>query len=117
VAAARQEVANLTDLDYRHAGDGVDAILGLATGSFRQQFSSTEAGFRTVLISGQVESRGQITQAAVASTAPGAIRVLVAAKAVVSNTAAKNETRLYRIAVTTVPSQGRWLVSDMDFVS
>lgn len=117
VAAVRQEVLNLTNLDYRRATPDVDAILALATGSFQQQFSSTQAGFRTVLMSGQVVSKGQITETGVASESPGSVRVLVAARAVISNTSAANEARVYRIAVTAIPSQGRWFISDMDFIS
>jgi Mce-associated membrane protein len=120
VAVARQEVSNLTNLDYRHSAADVSGILDLATGSFRQQFASTQSGFRTVLMTGQVVSKGQIAQTAVSSAGsagPDSVRVLVAARAVISNTSAKGEDRAYRISVTAVQSQGRWLVSDMNFVS
>jgi Mce-associated membrane protein len=114
---ARQMVVNLTTLKQATAQQDIARLLQGATGQFRQQFGDASGSFQTVLHQAQVDSTGQVKEAAIESSDDQKASVLVAASATVKNTEApQGQSRVYRMRVSMEHSGDSWLVSNVEFV-
>jgi Mce-associated membrane protein len=116
-AVAKQEVINLTSLDFNKAKEGVQRILDNATGEFRDDFQRRADDFASVVKDSKAVTEGSVAAAAVESMGKDSAVVLVLANERVTNIAgAKDERRSFRFRVSVVRDGDQMKVSKVDFV-
>lgn len=93
------------------------ALLANSTGSLRSQMSQYAGIFQEVLATQKVSSSGLIVQSGVTSLHGETASVLVAANATVTDADGKTSVRQYRMRATVTRVEGRWLVSNLEFVA
>ena len=118
-AAARQGVVTLTSLDFEHAKEGVQNIIDVSTGSFKDDFVKMADDFTKVVQESKVVSQGSVQADAVdlnTMTDDSAV-VLIASTSEVTNAAgAKQEPRKYRLIVTVARDRGQLKLSKVEFL-
>jgi len=118
-AAARQGVVTLTSLDFEHAKEGVQRIVEVSTGTFKDDFLKMADDFTNVVEQSKVVSQGSVQAAAVDldSMTDNSAVVLVASTSEVTNAAgAKQDPRKYRLIVTMTREGGQLKMSKVEFV-
>lgn len=118
-AAARQGVVTLTSLDFEHAKEGVQRIVEVSTGTFKDDFLKMADDFTNVVEQSKVVSEGSVQAAAVDldSMTDNSAVVLVASTSEVTNAAgAKQDPRKYRLIVTMTREGGQLKMSKVEFV-
>lgn len=118
-AAARQGVVTLTSLDFEHAKEGVQNILEVSTGTFKDDFLKMAGDFAKVVEESKVVSQGSVQAAAVDldSLTDNSAMVLVSSTSEVTNAAgAKQDPRKYRLIVTVTREGGQLKMSNVAFV-
>lgn len=115
--AARQAVVNLTTISAGSADADIARILAGSTGTFHDDFGSRSAAFTSVVEQAHVSTAGTVAAAGLESMSGDEAKVLVAATSKVTNAAgAQDEPRVWRLRLVMLRSQGRILVSNVDFV-
>jgi len=118
ILAARMEVLALTTVSASSSQADIQRLLAGATPGFRAEFQQQAKDFKTALEQADVTSTGNIASAGIESLKGNSATVLVAATGTVKNkNTAKAEPRNYRLRVSLQKTDGRWLVSGMDFVA
>jgi Mce-associated membrane protein len=118
-AAARQGVVTLTSLDFEHAKDGIQNILEVSTGTFKEDILKMAGDFTTGVEQSKVVSQGSVQATAVEldSMTENSAVVLVASTSEVTNAAgAKQDPRKYRLIVTVTRDGGQLKMSKVEFV-
>jgi Mce-associated membrane protein len=114
---ARQVAVDLTTVSKDTAQGDVNRLMGVATGSFKDQFAQQADVFRKVVQQASVTSKGTVAEAGVSSVDGGTVTVLAAVSATVQNAdAPSGEQRQYRMKMQLQHDGDRWLVSDLEFV-
>lgn len=118
-AAAKQGVVTLTSLDFDHAKEGVQSVIDVSTGSFKDDFLKMADDFTKVVQESKVISQGTVQAEAVdlnTMTDNSAV-VLVASTSEVTNAAgAKQDPRKYRLIVTVARDGGQLKLSKVEFL-
>ena len=115
--AARQQAVNFTTLDHRHLDRDLGRVLAGSTGDFRQQFRKGTEDLSRLVTANQAVSEGEVLEAGIVSDDADSARVLVVADSTVTNSGtADPQRRHYRLQMDLVHREGRWLVSDLQFV-
>lgn len=118
LAVAEERVVQLTTLDHRRIDQQLADLREGLSGDFRQQFEATLATLRSTVTDNRILSTGSVAASGVVAADDGSAEILVAANAEVRSAgSAPPEQRSYRIDVSLVREDGRWLVSGMEFVS
>ncbi|MEU1994049.1 hypothetical protein ABZ511_06330 [Nocardia gamkensis] len=118
LAAARRIAGELVTLNHDSAKQNLDAIAADSTGSFRDQWDKISGNFVTVLQDGKVDSTGEVKDAGIVSIDSDHATVLTAVTSTVKNTEApEGQQRVYRMKMTLDHTDGRWLVSNVEFVA
>jgi Mce-associated membrane protein len=108
-------------VNLRH--DDLEGTLGAvterATGQFRKELDSSDAGFRKILQQSRSVTEGEVIWAAVETADKDSARVLVATTGTVANktTKGKKTARHYRFLLNLVHRDGEWLTNSLEFVS
>jgi Mce-associated membrane protein len=117
LTAAQQEAAALTTLSSETGSKDYDAVLAGSAGDLKQQLSAGRKQFLKTLGTAGVSSVGTVLDAGVVSVKSGTATVLIDVKAAVRNKqTAKPEQRAYHWQATLVSSDGKWLVTSLEFV-
>ncbi|MDV7246620.1 MULTISPECIES: hypothetical protein [Rhodococcus] len=127
-AAAARDVAvldtatamatNLVTLRHQSIDEDIKKVADGTTGPFHEQFATSSGGFGDVLNQGQVESTGAVKSAGIVDSTDDHATVLAAVTSTVKNTEAPDgEMRVYRMKMTLDLVDGRWLVSNVEFVA
>lgn len=115
---ARRIAVQLVTLSHGSAKQNLDAIAADSTGSFRDQWDKISGNFVAVLQNGKVESTGEVKEAGIVSVDDVHATVLTAVTSTVKNTEApEGQQRVYRMKMTLDHTDGRWLVSNVEFVA
>ncbi|MFI7669582.1 hypothetical protein [Nocardia sp. NPDC049526] len=118
LAAANRIAVQLVTLNHSSAKQNLDAIAADSTGSFRDQWNKISGNFASVLQNGKVESTGEVKESGLADIDDAHATVLTAVTSTVKNTEApEGQQRVYRMKMTLDHSDGRWLVSNVEFVA
>ncbi|PYE12359.1 Mce-associated membrane protein [Williamsia limnetica] len=118
VSTAKQVVTNLVTLRGDTADADVRRIEGSTTGDFQKQFTDATGSFATVLTQGEVTSTGEATEAALVTADDKSATVIAAVTSTVKNSEApEGQQRVYRMKLTLENIKGRWLASNVEFVS
>jgi Mce-associated membrane protein len=117
LTAAQQEAAALTTLSSTTGSKDYDAVLAGSAGDLKQQLSAGRKQFLKTLGTAGVSSVGTVLDAGIVSVKSGTATVLIDVKASVRNKqTAKPEQRAYHWNATLVSSDGKWLVTSLEFV-
>jgi Mce-associated membrane protein len=115
---ARQGAVNLTTFDYQHVDADVQRILGLATGTFYDNFSHRSRSFVDTVKRSQSTSAGTVTEAGVESQTHDVGQVLLAVSVkTVNSGSAEQESQDLRMRVTVHKVGEGAKVSDVAFLS
>lgn len=118
LAAASAEVAGLISVSDATTSADIDRLEEGATAGFAAQLAEQSAALRKALRQANISSKGSVASAGVVAWQPEKARVVVAAVGNVSTGADRTTTpRAYRLRVDLRAVEGRWLVSDMEFVA
>lgn len=119
VATARQTILNLTTIRADTAKEDIDRILTMASGEFKTEFDGRVDPFTEIVKQAQVQSTGEVVEAAVESDDENSAVILVAAKQTLTNAGAEGEQqRHYRFRVTVQRGDdGTLTASDVEFVA
>jgi Mce-associated membrane protein len=117
IATARQAVVNLTSLDFNKANEGVQRVLDIATGEFKDDFQKRAEDFASVVKDSKAVTEGSVAASAVESMNKDSAVVLVLANERVTNIAgAKDAPRTFRFRVSVVHDGDDLKVSKVEFV-
>lgn len=117
VATARQGVVNLTSLDYNKAKEGVQRVLDVATGEFKDDFQRRAEDFESVVKDSKAVTEGAVAATAIESMNKDSAVVLVLANERVTNIAgAKDQPRTFRFRVSVVHDGDDLKLSKVEFV-
>ncbi|MFI5499534.1 hypothetical protein ACIA5E_10760 [Nocardia asteroides] len=99
---------NATDLDSYFA-----AVLGRATGAWKQEFESTSADLRDVLIQGQVQSTAASVDCAIATSGTDTAEAIVVVDQSIASVGTQQQARRGQLSITLslTKSGDRWLTS------
>lgn len=117
-AATRQTLA-WASVDYRKADEYVETVEEGATGDFLKQFQESEDALRELLEANRSVQVPTIPEggAGLLERSGDEARVLIAMDATVTNKSARTpQPRQYRLQVTLVESDGKWLTSGLEFI-
>lgn len=118
LSAGRQESINFTTIGYKTVGGDVDRVIGGATGDFRASYRQNRKTIKKTVTNNKSTSKGEVLTAALVSMDSDSAVALVVADASVTNVSYEKPTlRHYRMRLDLVRKGGRWLVSDLTFVS
>ncbi|KAA1245945.1 hypothetical protein F0Q45_23725 [Mycobacterium simiae] len=110
LAAARNYVVKLTNLDSEAVDARFADILDGSTGEFKDSYGKSNQQLRQQLIDRQVHTRGSVVEAAVKSATPDKVVVLMFVDESVSNRdSTRSELDHSRIKMTMVKVDGRWV--------
>ncbi|GFG74967.1 mammalian cell entry protein [Mycobacterium botniense] len=118
VQAARQCAVNLSTVDYEHADADVQRILGLATGTFYENFSRRSQAFIDNLRQSRSKLVGTVAEAGLESEAgdEGHVLVAVTVQPVDAKTG-QEQPQAWRMRITVKKVGGAAKVSHVAFVS
>lgn len=118
LAASHREAVALTTLSSRSGTSDYAAVVNGAAGDLKSQLAGGKAQFLKALGTAGASSVGRVLDAGVVSLGNGTAKVLIDVQATVSNkqTANKPEQRAYHWQLSLVSSDGKWLVTNVEFV-
>lgn len=117
ISVGRQEVLNLTTIDYQQAQADVRRILDSATGQFYNEFSAHAQPFIDVVTKAQSKSVGAITEAGLESQSGFEAQVVVAVRVNTTTAGVPDpKPRAWRMRVTVQRTAGGMKVSKVGFV-
>ncbi|HET8561402.1 MAG TPA: hypothetical protein VFL69_12845 [Marmoricola sp.] len=118
-AAARRETAAFLTVDYKNMEPTVRTVLAGATGQFKKEYQKAEVNLRAAAHQSKATSTGKVRAVGIGDIDSDSAIVYVAADSTVSNesTGHKKEPRYYRFQLNMTLVKGKWLTSDLHFVS
>ena len=119
LAAASKEAEAFINIRYDRAQDSIDQVAAGATGKFKEQYSHSTDGVIQVLRQNKSVMDGKVVWAGVVSLDHDSATVIASTSGTVSNisTHDKPVVRNFRLQLDLVRVGGRWLTSDLQFVS
>lgn len=117
VSAAKTTVSNFMSISTKSVDHDLKRVLTGATGDFKTQFKNGMGQTKTAVVENKVTAKAHVLWAGVVTSKRRSATVLVAMDATVKNTnAPKGRLAHYRVKVTMAEQNGRWLVSELQFV-
>lgn len=117
-AAASAEVEGLIDISGSTSEADMKQLLAGATADFRSELESQADRLKKALASNKVKAEGEAVSTGVVKLDGDKATVIVAAVGTVKNSnTLEAEPRNYRLKVDLLNSDGRWLVSGLEFVA
>jgi Mce-associated membrane protein len=112
-ATARQQTLNFFGLDYGHADKDLDAVIALATGSFKSEYIAKRGALKESLVAKKVVMTSEVPEdgTAVEFETETEAQVLVAV-----DVTTNGSTNRYRARVQLDKVDDRWLVSGLNQV-
>ena len=116
--AARAETMAFLSVDHKKMDELTQRVLDGATGTFKKQYQSSVKSLKDTAIAQESISKGSVGEIGLSEVDPDAATVFVAAGSKVQNkgTNGKVEDRSWRIKLSMVKKDDRWLVSQLEFV-
>jgi Mce-associated membrane protein len=118
LAAADAEVTAFVNLRYDQASRSIDAMAAGATGDFRAHYVRSARHVVELLRRHRSTMTGQVVWSGVVAVAPDRATVIAATTGTVSNTNTHGQQvpRHFRLRISLLHQDGRWLTSDIQFV-
>lgn len=116
--AARSEALAFLAIDHTKMDQLTKRVLSGATGTFKKQYSSSLKSLKEAATSQESFSKGSIDEIGLGEVDADSASVFVAASSKVRNkgTKGKSEDRSWRIKLSMVKEDSRWLVAQLEFV-
>lgn len=116
--AARSETLAFLAVDHRKMDQLTERVLDGATGEFKKQYKTSLKSLKDAAVSQESISTGHVDQIGLGDVDDDSASVFVAAGSKVQNkgTKGKVEDRSWRMKLTMAKVDGRWLVSQLEFV-
>jgi len=116
--AARAETMAFLSVDHKKMDELTARVLEGATGTFKKQYESSVKSLKDTAIAQESISKGSVNEIGLSEVDSDAATVFVAAASKVQNkgTKGKVEDRAWRIKLSMVKQDSRWLVSQLEFV-
>jgi Mce-associated membrane protein len=117
--AARTETKAFLTVDYRDMDPLINKVLAGAAGKFKTQYDGARAQLKSSAVEAKASSTGKVLSVGISEITSNAAVAFVAADSHVLNksTNGKTQPRYYRLKLTMVRQGGKWLTSDLSFVS
>ncbi len=119
LAAATAEAEAFINIRYDDAESSIDKVAEGATGEFREQYGSSSERVIEVLQQNESVMEGEVLYAGVVDVDQDSATVIAATSGTVANKQTDNQPvgRNFRLQLELVYEDGRWLTSDLQFVS
>ncbi len=116
--AAREETEAFLTVDYKNMDPLIKKVLAGSTGSFKKQYDRAKVNLKASAQQAQAMSTGKVLHVGVGDIDATDAVVFVAADSKVRNksTKGKSQPRYYRLKLTMVREDGKWLTSNLQFV-
>ena len=116
--AARSETMAFLAVDHKRMDELTDRVLDGATGTFKKQYQASLKSLKETAVSQESISKGRVDEVGLSEVGSRSATVFVAAGSKVQNkgTNGKVEDRFWRIKLSMVKQDSRWLVSQLEFV-
>lgn len=125
-SAATAVMKAFLDVDYRNMDPRVQKVLGLSTGTFKNQYQTASADLKSQVQAAKTVATSAVLRVGIGDIDADTAVVYVAADTQVSNTAIEKEKaagknvdgrRYYRFQLTMSKVGDRWLLSDLQGIS
>jgi Mce-associated membrane protein len=119
LASASKEATAFTNIRYDDTQTTIDAVMDGAIGDFREQYEKSTEALVKLLQQYKSIRTGEVLWAGVVAQDPDSATVILATTGTVQNTSTGDQpySENYRIQMQLVLEKGRWLTSDLQFVS
>jgi Mce-associated membrane protein len=118
LVAARQEIVNLDSLSADTVDAGLKLVLDGATGTFKDQFSRSQADLKTLIVNQKTVSSGSILSAGVVRADTSTVTVLIGVDRTVRDSSTPQGAVAHdRWRVDLEKHGGRWLVANLQPVA
>ncbi|MEV7398244.1 hypothetical protein [Aeromicrobium sp. NPDC092404] len=116
--AAAEETLAFLAVDHKRMDEVTDRVIAGSTGTFKKQYQASLKSLKETAISQESVSKGSIEEIGLSEVGDRSATVFVAAGSKVQNkgTKGKVEDRSWRIKLTMVEEDSRWLISQLEFV-
>lgn len=116
--AARSQTIAFLAVDHKRMDELTDRVLSGATGTFKKQYEASVKSLKETAVSQESISKGSVAEVGLSDVAQRSATVFVAAGSKVQNkgTKGKVEDRTWRIKLSMVKQDSRWLISQLEFV-
>jgi Mce-associated membrane protein len=116
--AAREETLAFLTVDYRKMDPLIEKVLAGATGTFKESYERSKVTLKASAQEARATSTGKVLHIGVSDVDESDAVVFVAADSRVENksTKGKAQPRYYRLKLTMVREDGKWLTSNLQFV-
>lgn len=117
-SAARAETLAFLAIDHKRMDELTERVLAGATGDFKKQYKASLKSLNEAATTQESVSKGSIGEIGLSEVDSDSATVFVAAGSKVQNKGTKGEVedRSWRIKLSMVKEDSRWLVSQLEFV-
>jgi Mce-associated membrane protein len=117
IDAATAEATAMVNISYTDVQSAIDKVLAGATGDFKSQYDAATDALVKLFNDNQSVRKGQVLWAGVVAQDPDSATVILATTGTVATKKSPAKAENYRIQMQLVSEKGRWLTSDLQFVS
>ena len=119
IDSATDEATAFVNIRYDDAQASIEAVMAGATGTFREQYAKSTEEVIRILEENKSIMEGEVLWTGVVAVDPDSATVVVATTGTASNVQTENKpvARNFRLQLDLVLEEGRWLTSDLQFVS
>lgn len=116
--AAREGTLAFLAIDHTRMDELTDRVLDHSTGAFKKQYKASLKSLKEAATTQKSVSKGSIGEIGLSEVDADSATVFVAATSKVQNTGTKGEVedRSWRMKLSMVKEDSRWLVSQLEFV-
>jgi Mce-associated membrane protein len=117
IDAASAEATAMINISYSDVQSAIDKVLAGATGDFKDQYTAATDALIKLFQDNQSVRKGQVLWAGVVAQDPDSATVILATTGTVATKKSPEKAENYRIQMQLVSEKGRWLTSDLQFVT
>jgi Mce-associated membrane protein len=117
IDAATAEATAMVNISYTDVQAAIDTVMAGATGDFKKQYDAATDALIKLFQDNQSVRKGQVLWAGVVAQDPDSATVILATTGTVATKKTPAKAENYRIQMQLVSEKGRWLTSDLQFVT
>jgi Mce-associated membrane protein len=117
IDAATAEATAMVNISYTDVQAAIDKVMAGATGDFKKQYDAATDALIKLFQDNQSVRKGQVLWAGVVAQDPDSATVILATSGMVATKKTPAKAENYRIQMQLVSEKGRWLTSDLQFVT
>jgi len=117
IDAATAEATAMVNISYTDVQAAIDEVMAGATGDFKKQYDAATDALIKLFQDNQSVRKGQVLWAGVVAQDPDSATVILATTGTVATKTTPAKAENYRIQMQLVSEKGRWLTSDLQFVT